>query len=170
MLVVADSSPFVGLVKIGHVDLLPKLYGSVVIPPEVAAELSNTKRPTEVREFIASRPAWLSIRAPLIVEEIAGIDVGERAAISLARELNADVLLIDEANGRDAAIARHIRTLRTTALLLDAANAGALPDLKSAFEKLRATNFRVKPEILAGLIQQHEEFKARKTTKRTERS
>jgi predicted nucleic acid-binding protein len=79
-------------------------------------------------------------------------------------------LLIDEANGRHAAIARHIRTLRTTALLLDAANAGALPDLKSAFDKLRATNFRVKSEVLDGLIKQHEEFKARHITERRKKS
>jgi predicted nucleic acid-binding protein len=34
MLVVADASPIVGLVKIGHVDVLAALYGSVVIPPQ----------------------------------------------------------------------------------------------------------------------------------------
>ena len=35
MLVVADASPFVGLVRIGQADVLPALYGSVVIPPQV---------------------------------------------------------------------------------------------------------------------------------------
>jgi predicted nucleic acid-binding protein len=80
----------------------------------------------------------------------------------LARELQADILLIDEVRGRDAAIARNIRTLRTTAMMLDAANAGAIPDLEAAFEKLKATNFRVKPETLDGLLQQHNEFKKRK--------
>jgi hypothetical protein len=46
-------------------------------------------------------------------------------------------------------------------MLLDAANAGVIPDLKAAFDKLQATNFRVKPQTLEGLLQQHEEFKAR---------
>ncbi len=168
MLVVADSSPFIGLIKIETINVLPRLYGSVVIPPEVAAELSNVRRPSEVRQFIASQPSWLSIRAPSTVEQIVGIDDGERAAISLARELAADVLLIDEATGRDAAIARNIRTLRTTALLLDAANAGVLPDLKTAFDRLRATNFRVKSDILDGLLKQHEAFKLLQAAKRNE--
>jgi predicted nucleic acid-binding protein len=147
--------------KIGYVDVLPKLYGSIVIPPEVAAELANPKRPTGVRDFIASAPKWIAVRTPAKLEDIAGIDNGERAAISLALELKADILLIDEAKGRAAAIARHIRTLRTTAMLLDAANAGVIPDLKSAFNKLRLTNFRIKPETLDGLLKQHEEFKAK---------
>ena len=84
MLVVADSSPFVVLVKIDQVDVLPKLYGSIVIPTEVAAELSSPKRPVAVRSFIASAPIWLTVQAPMRVENINGIDEGERAAISLA--------------------------------------------------------------------------------------
>lgn len=39
MLVVADSSPLVVLTMIGHIDKLPKLFGQVIIPPEVSAEL-----------------------------------------------------------------------------------------------------------------------------------
>src|SRR5277367_5029634 len=141
MLVIADTSPLIGLLKIGHVDVLPKLYGSVVIPPQVAAELASPRRPHEIQAFIATPPSWLSIRAPSTVENIEGIDLGELAAISLARELNADLLLIDETKGREAAIARHIRTARLAAVLFEAAKLGILPDLKNAYDKLRTTNF-----------------------------
>jgi predicted nucleic acid-binding protein len=141
MLVVADSSPLIGLVKIGHVEILSSLYGSVVIPREVAGELSSPKRPPEVQAFIAAPPNWLTIRSPSSVEEIEGIDLGERAAISLAQELNADLLLIDETRGREAAIARNIRTARTAAVIFDAANAGVIADLREAFDRLRGTNF-----------------------------
>jgi predicted nucleic acid-binding protein len=159
MLVIADTSPLIGLLKIGHVDVLPRLYGSVVIPPQVAAELASRKRPPEVQAFIAAAPPWLSTRSPAKVEEIEGIDLGERAAISLARELKADLLLIDESKGREAAIARHIRTARTAAVLFDAANAGVLPDLKEAFDKLKATNFRVPATVLDELLKRHEQIK-----------
>jgi predicted nucleic acid-binding protein len=161
MLVVADISPCIGLLRIGHVDVLPRLYESVVIPVEVAAELGNAKRPVEVRTFIAAPPEWLSVRSPKSVEAIPDIDAGERAAISLARELGADILLIDEKAGREAAIARNIRTLRTTALLFDAAKAGVLPDLRGAYEKLAATNFRVNRKTLQELLRQYEQFERR---------
>lgn len=159
MIVVADASPLIGLVRIGCVDVLPRLYGSVTIPDEVAAELASPKRAPEVRQFIATLPVWPSVRSPAGFEEIEDLDPGELAAISLARELNADLLLIDEARGREAAIALHIRTARTAAVLFDAANAGVLPDLKGAFDRLKATNFRVPPRVLDELLLRHENLR-----------
>jgi predicted nucleic acid-binding protein len=143
------------------VEVLAKLFGAVVIPPEVAKELADPGRPAEVQAFIASSPPWLSIRSPATLEVIPDIDAGELAAISLAVELKADLLLIDESLGREAAIARNIRTARTAAVLFDAANAGVLPDLKSAYDALRETNFRVPGKILDELLRLHEELKAR---------
>lgn len=69
------------------------------------------------------------------------------------------MLLIDEKAGREAAIARHIRTLRTTALLFEAAKAGVLQDLREAFDKLAATNFRVNRKTLEELLKRFDEFK-----------
>ena len=65
MLVVADSSPIIVLVLIGHVGVLPKLFGQVVIPPEVSAELLHPKRPQTVRDFMTDPPAWLLERRRL---------------------------------------------------------------------------------------------------------
>jgi predicted nucleic acid-binding protein len=156
MLVVADASPLVGLVKIGHAEVLAALYGEVVIPPRVAEELASPKRPAEVRGFMASRPVWLSVRAPSRLEAIEDLDPGELEAISLAKELRADLLLIDEAKGRAVAIALHIPTARTAAVLFDAASAGVLPDLRGAFDKLRASNFRVPGKVLDELLARYE--------------
>jgi hypothetical protein len=161
MIVVADTSPFIGLLKIGHIEVLPALFGSVVVPAEVAAELADPRRPTEVRAFAASLPTWLTVRSPQTLEPIPDIDPGERAAISLACELKADVLLIDDWAGREAAVARNLRTLRTTALLFEAAIAGALSDLRGAYDKLAATNFRVNRKTLDELLRRYDEFRKR---------
>jgi predicted nucleic acid-binding protein len=155
MLVIADTSPIIGLLKIKELDILPRLYGTVVIPPQVAAELASPKRSLEVRAFIADRPAWLVTRSPSRIEAIEGLDEGECAAINLAQELHADLLLMDETKGRAVAIARHVTTVRTAAVLFEAANSGALTDLRSAFDKLRATNFRVPPQVLDELLERH---------------
>ncbi|HEX8914483.1 MAG TPA: DUF3368 domain-containing protein [Humisphaera sp.] len=155
MLVVADASPLIGLVKIGHADVLAGVYGTVVIPPRVAAELASPRRPADVRAFAAKPPPWLEVRAPSRVDPIDDLDPGELEAINLARELKADLLLIDEAKGRAAAVALGILTARTAAVLFDAANAGVLPDLKAAFDKLRATNFRVPGRVLDELLARH---------------
>jgi len=156
MLVVADTSPFVAPVKIGHIGLLPALFGSVTIPDEVAAELSSTARTEDVRAFIASTPQWLSIQTVSRFEAIPGIHIGEQAAISLAIELKADLLLIDEQVGRKAAIARKLQTVRTAALMFEAARTGVLGDLKGAFDRLKATNFRVPVKVLDELLKLYE--------------
>ena len=70
MLVVADSSPLIVLINIGHIDILPDLFGKVIIPPEVAAELGQGNRPQPVRAFIAAPPGWLIEQAPATVEAI----------------------------------------------------------------------------------------------------
>lgn len=41
MIVVADSSPLIVLVNIGHIEILSALFGEVFIPPQIAAELSE---------------------------------------------------------------------------------------------------------------------------------
>ena len=111
MIVVADASPFVVLVAIGHVDVLPTLFREVLIPPEVPSELASSKRPTEVRDFVATPPPWLRILAPSSPKSIPGLDAGETAAITLAAELKAGRLIIDEYRGRKVATERGLRVV-----------------------------------------------------------
>lgn len=112
MLVVADSSPINALVCINRIEVLPGLFEVVVIPTEVASELSRPRTPPQVKEFIASPPSWLIIREPNRIELIAKLDAGEQAAISLASELRTDFLLIDSSmSRRDAVPPRNVNYL-----------------------------------------------------------
>jgi predicted nucleic acid-binding protein len=147
MIVVSDSSALVVLVRIGHGDVLPTLFKQVVIPPEVASELASLKWPQSVQDFIAAPPSWLEIRTPTSVEPIPNLHAGEAAAISLAQELQADRLIIDEKRGREAAAERHLRVIGTVGILEAAAERGLL-DLEQAFEKVKQTDFWVRPKFL----------------------
>lgn len=160
MIVVADTSPLVALVNIGHVDVLPRLFGSLTIPGQVAAELAGPERPQAVRNFIGNPPAWLIIRKPAKIAPLPRLHAGEQEAISLALELKAHLLLIDERDGRKAAIQRGLPTVRTAALLTQAADQGLL-DLKQAFDRLRNTDFRIPGRVLDALLRQHNERQAR---------
>jgi predicted nucleic acid-binding protein len=154
MLVVADSSPLNVLVALGYVEILPKLFQTVVIPTQVANELSHHRTPIAVRNFIASPPSWLQVRIPRMVEPIPTLDPGEEAAISLAREINADLLLIDDSDGRKAAVQRHLAVIGTIGILERAA-LGKLLDLKQAIDRIRRTDFRVSDEFLNQTLQRH---------------
>ena len=63
-----------------------------MIPQAVLRELQDEGTPEKVKEWVTSHPEWLEVRmvsAPLD-PVLAFLDVGEREAISLARELQAD--------------------------------------------------------------------------------
>jgi len=45
MLVVCDTSPLCYLLLIGEIEILPQLYDRVLIPTEVAQELSDINSP-----------------------------------------------------------------------------------------------------------------------------
>lgn len=57
--VVADTSPLNCLALIGEIEILRRLYGSVVVPPDVLAELAADGAPPEVTRWIQSQPQWL---------------------------------------------------------------------------------------------------------------
>ncbi len=60
--VVADTSPLQYLVLIDQIDILPRLFGSVRIPPMVRAEMLDPAAPDIVRAWADAPPPWLTIR------------------------------------------------------------------------------------------------------------
>ena len=124
MIVVSDTSPLNYLLVLGEVDLLPRLFGSVVIPKAVAEELRHPQAPLEVKAFVDGPPVWLEAREASAGEPIEGIDKGEAEAIYLALQAKADLLIIDDAAGRAAARARGLRVTGVLGILERAADLG----------------------------------------------
>jgi predicted nucleic acid-binding protein len=153
MIVVADTSPINYLLLIKEIDILPKMYGKVVIPRAVHEELLRPVAPEIVRAWIAKAPPWLEIRAPVNPPDssLAKLDPGERDAIMLATELHADQLIVDDREGRKYAEERRIPVIGTLGVLKEAATLGLL-DLRVAVERLQLTSFYVAPEVLRSLL------------------
>ena len=152
--VVADTSPLNYLALIGEIEILRRLYGRIVIPKEVFAELAASGAPREVKEWIQSRPDWLEVRTVRGSQDdpaLQQIDPGERAAILLAQEESDVLLLIDDATGRAEANRRHITNTGTLGVL----RAGAIRqflDLPTALARLATTSFRVSQDLIDGLL------------------
>ncbi|MGD1809459.1 DUF3368 domain-containing protein [Dapis sp. BLCC M126] len=116
MIVVSDTSPICYLLLIGEIELLPQLYGQVIIPRIVEQELSDERSPTVVRNWIQTPPKWIIV-ADVTVSADKDLDIlnaGEKAAISLALKQGANLIIIDEALGRK--VARN-KGLKVTGLL-----------------------------------------------------
>jgi predicted nucleic acid-binding protein len=160
MIVVADATPLRYLVLIGEAQILSVVFGEVLIPPAVFEELSQGGTPEAVRQWVARRPGWLQVRAPQVSSTSFPVvlGAGERDAISLAEELKADVLLVDDWQARREAARRNL-AIQGTLGLLEAAAARGLLSLPEVFARLRTTNFRVSEELIQIMLKRDADFK-----------
>ena len=67
MIVVADTTPINYLILIEEIDVLPKLYGRVIIPRAVSEELMRSRAPLNVQEWMKQPPDWLEVLSPTVV-------------------------------------------------------------------------------------------------------
>ncbi len=152
MTVVSDTSPLNYLAQIGYLDILPRLYGEIVIPQGVVKELANAGAPDAVRRLIQAIPDWLTVRNPKKIDVTIALGLGETEAISLAVELKAERILLDDRAAYRAAVERGLNAAGTLTVLADAADYGLL-EIGMAIDKLRATNFRASDAVLKRLLE-----------------
>jgi len=160
MIVVADTSPLNYLLLLDAIDVLPRLWGTVVVPSEVISELRAPESHAAVREWATRTPAWVRVISP--AGSLPNLDLGrgESAAIQVALELQtvdpAVRLLIDDKDGRVAAERLGLSTRGTLAVLVDASLAGLI-DLSEAFTRLRATSFHAPQSLYDDLLRRARE-------------
>jgi len=146
--VVADTSPLHYLILCGAEGTLPRLFRQVVIPPAVLHELQQANTPPVVRQWATTLPDWIIVQSPKTLNLKLNVDPGEREAICLAMEIQADAILIDDRAGRTAARHCGLAVAGTMGILEQAAGRGFI-DLPPTLERLRQTNVR----LSSGLIQ-----------------
>lgn len=123
MIVVSDTTPLISLLKIKRIGLLEKLFGEVVIPQAVFTELAVDIRFAEEAEVIKNEK-FISVKevsnmaSVNILKRATGLDQGESEAIILSDEIQADILLMDEAKGRKISDQMGIHIMGTIGILM----------------------------------------------------
>jgi predicted nucleic acid-binding protein len=159
--VVSDTSPLHALNHLGLLDVLPLLYGEVLIPPAVSAELLNPAaglQPLDVTLLQGIR-----VVAPADTTQFASaalkLDPGEIEALALAVELKAGLILIDEKRGRAAAIAAGLRPVGVLGTLADAKDAGLVSRLAPLIDRLvNEIGFRVSSALREHILRRAGEY------------
>lgn len=152
-IVVADTSPVLYLYLVGQIELLPNLFTEIHIPHAVLNELGHPAAPESLRSWALSRPLWLNVHPDpdFSDAETSRLDAGERAAIALAEQLPAELLLMDERKGVRVALGKGLEVTGTLGILDRAARRGLI-DIADCVERLKRTNFRYRPEMLSRLL------------------
>ena len=148
MLTVSNSSPLIALSAISRLDLLPALFSSISIPPAVAAEIAPS---------IPSRPDWLllvALNRPIPSTVVRpGLGQGEREALSLGIELQADYLIIDDWPARRAAQAVGLQVIGTLGVLLAGKRRALIDSIGPSAEALRQHGFFMSPKLYEQFLQ-----------------
>jgi predicted nucleic acid-binding protein len=159
MRAVSNTSPISNLAIVGRLGLLQRRYGVVRIPPTVAAELAALSHPEgKKRVDEAVSTGWLLVEKLEVTASRAllfPLDAGETEAIALACHIKADVLLMDERRGREAA--RHLGLIVAGVLseLVHAKLSGWIPNVHDEILELRRkAGFFVDAEIERFILSQ----------------
>jgi predicted nucleic acid-binding protein len=148
--VVSDTTPLNYLILIGHVDVLPNLFGKLLIPPAVIDEMQHSKTPATVSAWATSLPAWAEVKAPRHELNLR-IGRGEDQAISLAVEIADAALLVDDKKAKREAEVWGLLTIGTLTIL-DLADQKGVLDFEELIPRLLATNFRVEDTLIRQLL------------------
>jgi predicted nucleic acid-binding protein len=148
MLIVCDSSPLFALAICNQLELLDKLYDTIILPDTVYAEISVSGKP-----HASDLAAWGKGRVVSVTnEELCKafnllLDRGEAEAMTLYKEKSADLLLIDEHKGRKIAEMYEIKIVGTLGILLKAKQEMLIPEIKSSIEILQKSTIRISGEL-----------------------
>jgi hypothetical protein len=85
------------------------------------------------------------------------LDLGEAETIVLAREMNADWVLMDERKGRRKLTQLGLKKIGTVGLLLKAKQEGLLPAIRPELEELRQRGFSVSQSVMDAVLRQANE-------------
>ena len=139
MIVVSNTTPILSLYKIGRLGLLERLFGRVFVPAAVYDEISilGKGKPgydvIEALDCIQVKQVQNTLAVGLLRSQL---DYGEAEAIVLARELQADILMLDEKKARKVAQAGLQRVSGTIGVLQVAKDKGLIPTLKLELDAL----------------------------------
>jgi len=140
MIGVSNTSPITSLAAIGQFELLQKLYGEIHIADAVWHELNHGGRRYPGSQEVEGA-SWVDRHAvssqALVTVLRRDLDQGESETLALAIELKADLVLLDEQEGRHMATRFGLRPLGVLGVLLQAKHFGAIAEIRSLVDALR---------------------------------
>jgi uncharacterized protein len=155
--IVADTSPLIGLARIGRLSLLDAVFRVVYLPQAVFDEATaDPQRPgaTAIRETWQQGRLTLQA-APPPTDELAALvtalDQGEAEALLLARRLGVP-LLIDERRGRRVAQSLNLTVIGTGAVLVTAKQRGLIAEVAPLLEQLKQTGYRLGDTLIDAIL------------------
>jgi len=155
MVVVVDSSPLIILAKIEQFELLHRLFGKIYIPDAVYKEVVERgkgrpgDREVKQAKWIERSTIQDNLAVQLLLSEIRD---GDAESIVLAKEVNADLLILDDNKARIIAKLSKLNVRGTVALLIMGYNKGYITDFKLSMDNLIKKGFYIAEKTYQNIL------------------
>ena len=148
--IISDTSCFIVLSKIGRLEILQQLFGTIVTTPEIADEYGE------------NLPDWIEIVAvkdkhKQQLFEI-NVDKGEASAMALALETENSLIIIDDYKARKLAHSLHLDYMGTIGIIKLAKQKGIISAVMPILKEIKDTDFRISSELELFLLTQTNEY------------
>lgn len=143
--IIADTSCLILFDNIGELQILKRVYGSIIITPEVRKEYKKA-----IPDWIKTEKVKNKRRQKQFAELV---DAGEASAIALAVEHKHCILIIDDRRGRKLAASLKIEITGTLGTLMKAKQRGIIPQLSPLLRKLKFHGLRISKEVEEGILE-----------------
>lgn len=142
--IIVDTSCLVLLEKIEKLDILKKLFGTVIVTPTIEDE------------YDLVLPEWINIREIKNKEYKkilqTSVDCGEASAIALATETGG-LLILDDNKARKLALELGLDYTGTLGVLVDAKQSGYIKSFRKVLERIKKTNFYLSEDLEKALLE-----------------
>jgi predicted nucleic acid-binding protein len=155
--VVVNTTPLIALSHIGQLDILKKMYGEILIPNAVYNELSA--KPDSICKIeVDNSKDW--IRVEEIKNQMAKsmyktqLHEGEVEVMILAQEVNADLVIIDDANAKKHAKYLKLLVTGTLGVLIKAKQSGYVDKLKPMLQMMIENGIYISQDLVKLCLKQ----------------
>ncbi|RAW44767.1 DUF3368 domain-containing protein [Halorubrum sp. 48-1-W] len=152
--VVSDTSPLLNLSLIGRLDLLKSQFAQITVPTQVWGELTDGAEGVDALRDLREQ-GFLTLvevdRTDLFVEIHHELDLGETAAICCAVQRDADLVLLDERDGRRVARRHDLSLTGVIGVLLRGAETGDVK-LEAELTALREAGFWISDDLFSTVL------------------
>lgn len=155
--VIVNTTPLIALCHVGQIDLLKKMYGTISIPEAVYRELSAKKESICKKQVDASLD-WIHVYK--IENQMAKamfktqLHDGEVEVMILAKEKNADVVIMDDANAKKYAKYLKLPVTGTLGVLIKAKRQGYVSELKPIIQEMINKNIYISEKLMKLCLEQ----------------
>lgn len=150
VITISNTSPLLYLHLVGQLDLFPILYGQVIVPPAVEAELEVGGQKGISVPVLAKFP-WVQIRqvtAHELIPLVTDLGRGEAEVIGLGLEHPGSRLILDDTLGRRIAKLWHLQITGTLGVVVKAKQQGVLTAVKPVIYALRHAGLWLSDELI----------------------